>query len=82
MPAPPDAPRPFAACPACGKRSRAGITKTGDGKILVHYSATSKPRAGNKKRVRTIRLSEQDMCDIERGAICLTVRNGRITIVV
>ena len=79
----PDAPkdaRPFAQCPACGKKSRAKIV-TLPGVRLVRYVATSR-RTPDPKRVRSVRMSDAEMRAVEAGRLRLTVSNGRITLAV
>lgn len=84
MPEPPKTARPYASCPKCGKKSRAKLAHTKDGQIVVSYSATSLPRVNerDRKRVRTVALSDADMEAIESGIFSLTVRNGHIIIAV
>ena len=84
MPAPPKTPRPFGKCPDCGRRSRAAITESKDGKTYVHYSATSGPKKhpDDVKKVETVRLSKNDKTAIENGTKHLTIINGRVTLAV
>lgn len=84
MPRPPKSARPYAACPNCGKHSRAVIFDIADGSKQVRYVATSSPRLkrSDLKKVRSIRLSDNEMNLVEAGHLRLTVSNGRITLAV
>ena len=46
MPGPPDVPRPYAACPQCGKKSRAVLQLDMSGITIVRYVTTSQEGRG------------------------------------
>ena len=73
--------RYYAKCNICGRKARAVVYDTVTGKQLYELVKIGKRSLGQHvKKVRTVRLSDDEVEAVERGDLRLVIINKRITL--
>ena len=75
--------RYYAKCEICGRSALAVLYSTIDKKMLYQLVKIGKNSLGDcRKKVRTVRLSDDEIEAIENGLLRLVIINKRITVTV